>query len=222
MWSSESDLGLHAWSTDTKPPPQVLSIHLMQCQLEQTQFCLGNEGVILIRFSLCTLSLHTFIRHCDGPVHGNKLLHFNWTFCIPDWPHNLKGSVGIKNTEPSSKNYYEFSRWWENLLKSSALSSEELAWGWSHQAGELGQAGVIIAFSVLWRWEGDLFLSMKMILTWPRWFHPFQLCLKKKKAHNRKSYTRKLFVIHTCCKTVAVLGDLQSLNLYLIIESYSF
>lgn len=84
----------------TKPPPQVLSIHLMECQLEQTQFCLGNEGVILIRFSLCTLSLHTFIRHCDGPVRGNKLLHFNWTLCVPDWPHSLKGSVGIKNTEP--------------------------------------------------------------------------------------------------------------------------
>lgn len=36
---------------------------------------------------------------------------------------------------------------------------------------------------------------------------------EKKKAHNRKSYTRKLSVIHTCCNTVAVLGDLQSLNL---------
>lgn len=167
---------------------------------------------------LCTPSSGTVMVLCMGTnfciLIGLSVYQIDHTVWRAVWE--------LKIQSPSSKNYYEFSRWWESLLKSSALSSEELAWGWSHQAGELGQAGVIIAFSVLWRWEGDLFLSMKMILTWPRWFHPFQLCLKKKKAHNRKSYTRKLFVIHTCCNTVAVLGDLQSLNLYLIIESYSF
>lgn len=59
----ESDLGFCTWSIDTvltEEPPQLLSIHLMESQLEQTLICLGNERVILIWF--CTLSLHTLHR----------------------------------------------------------------------------------------------------------------------------------------------------------------
>jgi hypothetical protein len=51
----------------TKPPPQRLSIHPAESQLEQTKnyklICLGNEGVILTWFSRCTFfSLYSLLQ----------------------------------------------------------------------------------------------------------------------------------------------------------------